>query len=158
VEVRFDGVDPRIHRDAPGRLRVVDGDLEVTVTLRSLPEGGFLVTTADGKTGRGEAVREGDAVWVRWRGRTYRLRAAVGRKHARRDDRELESPMPGQVQKHLVGIGDSVEAGEPLLVIEAMKMQLEIKAPRAGRVKSILAAEGERVPAGAVLVELEEAS
>jgi biotin carboxyl carrier protein len=62
--------------------------------------------------------------------------------------------MPGQIQKLLVSPGDQVEAHQPLLVVEAMKMQIEIKAPHAGRVAKLLAAEGEQVEAGVPLVEL----
>jgi 3-methylcrotonyl-CoA carboxylase alpha subunit len=62
--------------------------------------------------------------------------------------------MPGQVVKLLVEPGATVGAGDPLLVVEAMKMQLEIKAPFAGTVTRFLAAEGDQVDAGVDLVDL----
>jgi len=65
--------------------------------------------------------------------------------------------MPGIVVSLLVGVGDTVEEGQPLLVLEAMKMQNEIAAPVGGVVKHIHVGEGEAVSAGAKLVEIEPA-
>ncbi len=67
----------------------------------------------------------------------------------------LGAPMPGKVVRVLVSPGDAVEAGQGLLVVEAMKMQNEIRAPRAGRVLSVPAAEGATVAAGEVLATME---
>lgn len=102
------------------------------------------------------ALRDGDTVWVHFRGRTWRLeRETTGaRKRGGAGPGGMVSPMPGQVQKHLVAEGDRVEKGQPLLVVEAMKMQLEIKASHGGTVTRILAAEGSQVDAGVPLVEL----
>jgi 3-methylcrotonyl-CoA carboxylase alpha subunit len=52
-------------------------------------------------------------------------------------------------------VGDKVEAGQEVMVIEAMKMELSLKAPRAGIVKEVRAASGDFVEADAVLVALE---
>ncbi len=68
----------------------------------------------------------------------------------------LTSPMPGTVVRVLVAEGESVEEGQLLLVLEAMKMEQPFAAPHAGRVRSLPFAEGSLVPGGAVLVELEE--
>ena len=62
--------------------------------------------------------------------------------------------MPGVVARLLVAVGDEVEAGEPLLVLEAMKMQNEIPAPAAGVVQTVHVTEGKAVAAGAKLVSL----
>ncbi len=67
----------------------------------------------------------------------------------------LTAPMPGKIVRILVTSGDTVQAGQGLLVVEAMKMQNEIKAPRAGRVISIPSREGATVGAGEVLVTIE---
>jgi len=63
--------------------------------------------------------------------------------------------MPGKVVRVLVAPGDEVEAGQGLVVVEAMKMQNEMKAGRAGRVLAVPAAEGATVAPGEVLVTLE---
>jgi len=59
------------------------------------------------------------------------------------------------VLQYLVAPGTRVEPGTPLLVLEAMKMQIEIKAPVPGRVVRFLAEVGEQVPSGTTLVELD---
>jgi len=66
----------------------------------------------------------------------------------------LTAPMPGAVVRVLVSTGDVVEAGQPLLVLEAMKMEHTIRSPEAGTVARINVAEGEQVQIGAVLAEL----
>jgi len=67
----------------------------------------------------------------------------------------LAAPMPGKVVRVLVKAGDAVEAGQGLVVVEAMKMQNELRAGRAARVLSVAAGEGATVAAGEVLVMLE---
>ena len=59
--------------------------------------------------------------------------------------------MPGKVVRLLVKAGDSVEVGQGLLVVEAMKMQNEIRSPKSGSVERVLVAEGQAVNAGEVL-------
>jgi biotin carboxyl carrier protein len=66
----------------------------------------------------------------------------------------LSAPMPGKVVRVLVAAGDVVEAGQGLLVVEAMKMQNEIKAPRSGQVISLTAREGATVAAGEPLATI----
>ncbi len=67
----------------------------------------------------------------------------------------LRSPMPGRVSRVLVSLGDEVKKGQPLCVVEAMKMENELKAPKDGKVKKILVEAGSLVETKAVLVELE---
>jgi 3-methylcrotonyl-CoA carboxylase alpha subunit len=67
----------------------------------------------------------------------------------------LTAPMPGKVVALLAQPGQQVEAGTPLLILEAMKMEHTITAPAAGKVKSYCYAAGEQVVDGAALVEFE---
>ncbi len=67
------------------------------------------------------------------------------------DEGAVVSLLPGVVVKILVEPGSSVKAGEPIMVIESMKMENEIVAPRSGVVESIRVREGQRVEAGDVL-------
>jgi pyruvate carboxylase subunit B len=65
------------------------------------------------------------------------------------------APMPGLIVRVNVSVGDRVEAGQGLVVMEAMKMENELRASSAGTVKAVLAQAGTAVEKGAVLLELE---
>jgi propionyl-CoA carboxylase alpha chain len=69
----------------------------------------------------------------------------------------LLAPMPGSVVAVAVAVGESVERGQPILVLEAMKMQYTVAAPHAGVVNRLAAAVGTQVAAGDVLAMVEEA-
>ncbi len=79
-----------------------------------------------------------------WRGRRHAAGEAEGRQ-------QILAPMPGKVVRLLVQVGEAVEAGQGLLVVEAMKMQNEIRSPKRGTVERLLAKEGQPVNAGEVL-------
>ncbi len=68
----------------------------------------------------------------------------------------LAASMPGQVTKVLVSEGDSVERGQTLVVLEAMKMEIKITAPHAGNVAEVLIRQGQVVDRGQALIELAE--
>ena len=80
----------------------------------------------------------------RWRRRRGTALESEGRQ-------QVIAPMPGKVIQVLVKAGDAVEAGQGLLVVEAMKMQNEIRAPKSGAVERLFVAEGQAVNAGDVL-------
>ncbi len=67
----------------------------------------------------------------------------------------VEAPIPGKVVSVGVAVGDAVEPGQPLVVLEAMKMENELTAPQAGTVTAVHVEPGRTVDAGTVLVELE---
>ncbi len=67
----------------------------------------------------------------------------------------VEAPIPGKVVAVKVAVGDTVESGQPLVVLEAMKMENELAAERSGRVAAIHVAPGATVESGTLLVELE---
>ena len=110
--------------------------------------------------------REGHGRYLLWLdGFTYDVEALDERTRTIRDlsaaaagppgPSPLVAPMPGLVVRVNVGPGDTVSAGQGLVVMEAMKMENELRAPGAGRVKAVLARPGSAVEKGAVLVELE---
>jgi acetyl/propionyl-CoA carboxylase alpha subunit len=93
-------------------------------------------------------------------GRASRLRqapppAADRGPNAARDTDALAAPMPGRIVRVHVAEGDHVAANDPLLVLEAMKMEHVIAAPGAGRVSQLLVAVGDQVARGAPLVVLD---
>jgi biotin carboxyl carrier protein len=65
---------------------------------------------------------------------------------------QVLAPMPGKVVRVLVSAGDSVRAGQGLLVVEAMKMQNEVRAPKSGTIDRVRVVEGQTVNAGEVVV------
>ncbi len=72
-----------------------------------------------------------------------------------KDEGAVITSMPGNVKKVLVKEGDEVELGQPVIVLEAMKMENELEAPKSGKVKKVNVKEGASVEANAVLVEIE---
>ena len=106
---------------------------------------------------------EADEVFVVWDRQEYTLRTAPGLStenlhkavHLRNED-TLESPMPGKVLKILVSPGTEVKEEQPLVIIEAMKMEFTVRAPHDGHVLEVKFAEGDQVAVGDVLVELEK--
>lgn len=68
---------------------------------------------------------------------------------------DVSTSMPGNIVDVLVKEGDTVKAGQPVLITEAMKMETEVQAPIAGTVKAVHVAKGDRVNPGEVLVEIE---
>ena len=79
-----------------------------------------------------------------WRGRRHGAMEAEGRQ-------QITAPMPGKIVRVLANPGDTVEVGQGILVVEAMKMQNEIRSPKSGRVEKILVSEGQAVNAGDIL-------
>ncbi len=69
--------------------------------------------------------------------------------------KKMVAPMPGKVVRVLVAVGAAVEAGQAVLVIEAMKMQNELKSPKNGKVSKLNVSEGAAVEAGQTLAEVE---
>jgi biotin carboxyl carrier protein len=65
---------------------------------------------------------------------------------------QVLAPMPGKIVRVLVSAGDTVRAGQGLLVVEAMKMQNEIRAPKSGTIDRVRVIEGQTVNAGEVVV------
>lgn len=124
------------------RLRV--GDETVAVRLRQAPDGRLVVFVGAERV----AVAVRRAVPVRSR------RAAADAAAARV---EIRSPMPGLVVAAPVGPGAHVGPGQPVVVLEAMKMHMDIGAPAAGRVVEVRVRPGIEVTAGQVLAVLEPA-
>ncbi len=82
---------------------------------------------------------------------TARALLATGGRAVRKA-KHVAAAMPGRVLRILVAAGDSVTAGQPLVVLEAMKMENEVKSPQDGVISGIAVAAGQPVNAGEVLV------
>jgi biotin carboxyl carrier protein len=122
---------------APNTFSILLGGQSFEVHVTPLPDGTLQVQTAEH-----EFIAQ--VVDPRaWRGR-HTAAEAEGRQ-------QILAPMPGKVIRVLVKAGDRVEAGQGLLVVEAMKMQNEIRSPKSGTVERVVANEGQLVNAGEVL-------
>jgi biotin carboxyl carrier protein len=85
--------------------------------------------------------------------RSYRARRHVD--DAAQGIKKITAPMPGKVVRLLAGEGTAVQAGQSVIVIEAMKMQNELKSPKAGKVVRVSVAVGDAVGSGDVLAVVE---
>jgi biotin carboxyl carrier protein len=104
---------------------------------------------------RAWTAADGETRWVFVNGIVYELAAAQSSRRRRSATQDaLAAPMPATVRRINVAVGDPVAAGDTLLVLEAMKMELPIRAGAAGTVKSIACREGELVQPGVALVEI----
>jgi biotin carboxyl carrier protein len=145
--------------DAPHRYRLrLDGEVRL-VDAVSVGSGvwsvidvatgrALAVTAALGPSGEGVVRVGSDAVPVAVNGR--RTRHAGDPQSS--GEQRLLAPMPGKVLRVLVRPGDAVALRQPLVVIEAMKMENELTAARAGVVRAVDVAEGASVEAGRLLV------
>jgi biotin carboxyl carrier protein len=84
-----------------------------------------------------------------------RLRGAAAAGGEQGGRAQIKAPMPGKVVRVLVEAGQAVEAGQGVVVVEAMKMQNELKSPKAGAVAELRAEAGATVNAGDVLAVIE---
>ena len=108
----------------------------------------------------GESARVGPG-WVEWRDHLYRIRPAppldiedFAHAAAAAGGGGLTAPMPGRVVKVAVAPGDQVSPNQPLVVLEAMKMEHVVEAPHAGLVSQVCVHPGQQVRAGELLLEL----
>ncbi len=149
--VRIDGREREVEWRGSGATRIITVDgREIEATIVPEVAGGRGSSRATGASrvlvgGRDYPVRLDDPL--------RRSNRAGGSARTGRID--VCSFMPGKVTALLVREGDRVEAGQGLVVVEAMKMENEIPAPRAGGVVAVEVRPGETVEAGAVLLRLE---
>jgi biotin carboxyl carrier protein len=104
-----------------------------------------------------EIVVDRDLHWIRSRNGLHRLEvrdleATVARPVS--GDGRVKAPIPGIITRVLVSPGDQVEAGQPIIVLEAMKMENEIRAPCGGVVSRLDISQGQGVALHAVLAEI----
>jgi len=147
--------DVEVDRGGPQIEARLDG---AAIKLPSQPLGdGSILIDCDGKRVRAYVARFGESILVSVGPQTFtfnELKAGRGAARHSLATPMLTAPMPGKVLKIMVGEGDQVEAGQPLITMEAMKMETTLSAEGPARVKRIPVSEGQMVDAGAVLMEL----
>ncbi len=150
--------------DAPdGRLVLTVEGKRHEVDALALAHGAVSLLV-DGRVYDVEFDDVGEEVQVLVRGEVFRidvadersLRLRAGATPLKVEGRvTLTAPMPGKVMRLLVKQGESVQEGQGLVVVEAMKMENELKSPKAGTVTEVFAREGAAVEANAKLLTVE---
>ena len=142
---------------AETRSIVLRGDSQQGIQLI----GERLLIERDGVRHQTIAIRRADTLYLRWQGDVHAIRpvdpiaeveSSLGHEGG------LTAPMNGSIVRVLVSVGEQVQVGTPLVVLEAMKMEHSIRANTAGTVAALYCAEGEMVKEGTVLVELAAAA
>ena len=167
----------RTRDEAFDRLRRALAETEVGGVVTNLPFLRWLVSHPSVRAGRPRRRRSSSNIRRSrrrpapprpWRGawrlnlpappprRLPSLEAAAADAGARASTRALTAPMPGTVIRVNVAAGDRVHARQPLVVLEAMKMETPLVSPYEAVVSAVHVAEGDQVAGGATLVELEE--
>jgi pyruvate carboxylase subunit B len=154
-EVEVDGESVRLDGESlvgrvdeiegtPVRLVTIGSEVHRVIVRRGASRGGYTLWV-DGFRFEGEALDE--------RTRTIRDITAASSKAS--GPAPVVAPMPGLIVRVTVAPGDAVQAGQGLVVMEAMKMENELRASAAGTVKAVHASPGKAVEKGTILVELE---
>lgn len=162
VTVELNGVETEveIQPDENGILQVRFSGKSFPVEARPLPEGGMtMLVNGESLT----AYRTGHTLYLS--GYQYEIKTDDPLKKelirsSGFDQREgaVLAAMPGNVKKILKQEGDPVEAGDGVVVLEAMKMENEMEAPKSGRVRALFVEEGQAVEGGAILFEIDDES
>lgn len=162
-DVEIDGLSTRLEVQRDGeycRFRL--GEQEERSAQLAMVEPGVYSVLLDGRSYEARAEPGGECAWITIRGHRFRVAITDPRRWSRtgasapgQDRESVIASMPGKIVRVLVKAGESVAAGQGILVVEAMKMQNEMKTRRGGTVVSVAVREGETVAAGAVLATIE---
>jgi len=153
VEVQIEGKN--------GQFQVAVGDKKLQVEACRLSDSLLSMSVAGGLHRVFVAERNGKT-YVNIGGKNFTFDDAAVQAEQQKSGRSgaglapgaISSPMPGNVIKLMVKEGDTVKEGQPLVIVEAMKMENEIRSPSDGVVKKVNYAVGNLVEAGAPIVEL----
>jgi len=144
-----------VERQPDGSVIATIGEHTYHLSAESLSDNVLLLRTDSGQH-IAHVAKDGQERFVHVDGTTVTLtvpdqRRSRGRTGASGD---LTAQMPGQVREVAVSIGDSVEKGQTLVILEAMKMEIRIAAPDDGTVKAVHVKAGDVVERGQTLVEV----
>ncbi|MBZ5659786.1 MAG: acetyl-CoA carboxylase biotin carboxyl carrier protein subunit [Acidobacteriia bacterium] len=156
LDIRINGVKRSAEFDLARREVTIDGRKIVADAAEISP--GTYSILLHGQSLEVTVEQSGNGWLLRTAGREFHLEIADPRSWRRgragsielEGRQEIAAPMPGKIVRVLAAPGEKVEAGQGLLVIEAMKMQNEIRSPKSGTLER-LAREGHTVRAGEIL-------
>jgi propionyl-CoA carboxylase alpha chain len=166
--VRIDGGGEHKVRIKPytgGTLAILDGGALIDIVGRWHPGQRLLIVVIDGRRRIVQVRRAGRNWELQTRGATHKVQvlnphvAELSHYMIEKEPPDLSrlllAPMPGLLTKLDVKVGDKVEPGQPVAVMEAMKMENILRAPKAATVKATPAKAGESVAVDQVIVEFE---
>lgn len=120
-----------------------------------LPDGRIRLVSKDNTVFFAHSAKVGDTWWVHIGGHTFCIDHIEPGASEDDEGSGLTAPMPGKVLQVLVEVGQRVEAGQPLMILEAMKMEHRIVASQEGSVSAVYFSEGDQVQQGVALLELD---
>jgi len=142
-------------------ITFLKGEAKVSVRKNVAKKGGaseYTVTIGGTKYGvkleDGKATVNGKSMPLDIKEGIEAAAASSGVKTESADSTMIKSPLPGTITKVLVAVGDHVNAGDPIVVIEAMKMETEIKSNVAGTVSDIEVSKGQQITAGQIVATI----
>ncbi|MGH7884843.1 MAG: acetyl-CoA carboxylase biotin carboxyl carrier protein subunit [Thermodesulfobacteriota bacterium] len=148
----------RISIEEDENLNIVEFDGETTQVEFTKIDKNIYSIIIDGNSLTIGIFKKGKKIQAFYKGNLFELEAISDRDSSKSaiigSGLEVISPMPSRIVKILKNAGDRVEAEDPVVVVEAMKMESELKAPSSGKIKEIRVKEGDAVEEGAILVTL----
>jgi biotin carboxyl carrier protein len=162
VEVRIGTLVRQIEIQRTGANQFVVGNEGAQVDAVEVAPNTYSIIV-NGRAFEAVVVAEPEGVLVRCGRREFRASISDPRAWRRgraavfgaEGQQQISAPMPGKVIRILISAGDTVEADQGLMVVEAMKMQNEIRASKRGTVERIFVREGQAVAAGEALVAID---
>lgn len=148
-EFRFDGETVEVTVAKQGDNWVLSGN-----SASILRDGRIKVEMSDGTIHFAHSAKVGDTWWVHLSGHIFCIDRIEPGASNDQGDASLSAPMPGKILEVLVKEGQRVEPGQPLMILEAMKMEHRITASEEGIINSIFFSEGDQVQQGVPLLEL----
>jgi biotin carboxyl carrier protein len=162
MEVNLDGARRSVElarsSDEPSRIMATIDGRHVEAEAAKISPGVYSILL-DGRSLEVHVQALADGLLLHTGGREYRVdivdprswRRSRGGKIDLAGRQQIRAPMAGKIVRVLIAEGQRVEAGQGLLVVEAMKMQNEIRSPKTGTVERLAAREGDTVNTGEVL-------
>ena len=146
MEFKFGGDRIEIFPQRDGSTFIHEGML--------LHMGDELWLELDGRKHKATATKVGDVWWVHVLGHTLQFEVIEPGAVGSDDDKGLIAPMPGKILEVHVKVGQTVSAGETLMIMEAMKMEHKITAGSDGVIESIFYQQGDQVEQGTELLSI----
>ena len=122
--------------------------------IEIVDQGKCRIKFPSGKTTTGYCKKLGDTWWIQIDGSTLKVQKIEPGARSEVSSGDCISPMPGKILELFVSVGEQVKQGQPLLVLEAMKMEHRILAPQDGEVGAIHAQVGQQVEQGKSLIDI----